>query len=440
LAGDGLDVVADAQGEGVAAHFALLAGQEVDADVGQVRALAQVVVAHEAIEVHGRALADGGGEIDDLGDGLEVLLDFADDGIGGFERGAFGQVDDDLQLVLVVERQHLQRHAAGEGQEDGEAEEAGDDEHQDGAASARRDEGIHQAAVDAIGGGGLDVVGGDLGGGILEQLAGDPRRDGEGDEQGGKHRERHVEGHGGHVGAHHAADEEHRDERDDDGQRGQQDGRHDLLHRERDGLQARELLHGEEARDVFDADDGVVDEEPQREDQREEGHAVDGVAQHVVEQEGERVGDGDGEADDDAFAPAHGEGDEADDGQDAHDEVQDEVVDLLVGGVAVVADDGRLHAVGDEAAAQFAEHALDVLGHGDGVAAFLLGHGDGHGGIHLAGGHAVVDLRRRRGPRRGGCRRSVRRSRPRCWRRRAGRRGGPGGRRPSGCGPRPRSR
>lgn len=125
----------------MAAHVAALAGQEVDADIGQVRGLAQVVFAHEAVEVHGRAFADGGDNVDDFRNGLEVGFDFADGGIGGFEGGAFGHVHDDLQLVFVVERQHFEGHAAGGGEEGGEGEQGGDGEQEESAASGRGHEG-----------------------------------------------------------------------------------------------------------------------------------------------------------------------------------------------------------------------------------------------------------------------------------------------------------
>ncbi len=373
----------------MAAHVAALAGEEIDADVGEVGGLAQVVFAHEAVEVHGRAFADGGDDVDDFGDGLEVGFDFADGGIGGLEGGAFGHVDDDLQFVLVVEGQHFEGDAAGGGEEDGEAEEGGDGEQEEAAAGAGGDEGGHETAVEAVGAGGGDVVGGDVGALFLEELAGDPGGDGEGDEEGAEHGERDIEGHGSHVGAHHAGDEEHRDEGDDDGKRGEQDRRHDLLHGQGDGLEAWEFLHGEEAGDVFHADDGVVHEQAEGEDEGEEGDTVDGIAEEVIEEEGDGIGDGDGEADDEAFAPAHGEGDEADNGQQAHGEVHDEVVDLFVGGLAVVAGDGGGNAFGQEGGAQVVEHVVDLPGDADGVAAFFLGDGDGDGVGGFAGFQAA---------------------------------------------------
>jgi hypothetical protein len=134
FAADGFDVVADAQGDARGCSCRALAREQVDAHVGQVRGLAQVVFAHEPVEVHRRAVADGGDEVDDFGDGLEVGFDFAHGGVGGLQRGALGHVHDDLQLVLVVERQHLERHAPGGGQEDGEPEQARHDQHQEVAA------------------------------------------------------------------------------------------------------------------------------------------------------------------------------------------------------------------------------------------------------------------------------------------------------------------
>ena len=105
--GDGGDARADTFGNVVALGFALAPGHEVDLQIRDMGAAAHEVMAHQAVEVerggdagvnlvigHLRLDADGGGN-------------FAG-GLGGaFEGAAFGHVEDDLELALVVEGQHL---------------------------------------------------------------------------------------------------------------------------------------------------------------------------------------------------------------------------------------------------------------------------------------------------------------------------------------------
>ena len=111
--GDGGDGGSDAESDGVALHRTLVLGEQVDLDVRHAGALAQVVVPHQPVEAVGRRrpdvdlivgdlllLADGGG---DLPRHLR----------GALERAVLGHVEDDLQLALVVEGQHLDPHPAG---------------------------------------------------------------------------------------------------------------------------------------------------------------------------------------------------------------------------------------------------------------------------------------------------------------------------------------
>ena len=110
--GDSGDVRADALGDVVALPLALVFGHQVNLQVGDVRAAAHEIVAHQAVEVkrggdagvnlvirHLRLDAHGGGN---LAGGLGRAL----------QRAAFGHVEDDLELALVVERQHLHLHPA----------------------------------------------------------------------------------------------------------------------------------------------------------------------------------------------------------------------------------------------------------------------------------------------------------------------------------------
>src|SRR5206468_689996 len=105
--GDGKQLIADALGDVVALQAAVGFADQVHLDVGDIGTSPQKIVAHEPVEVVRR----GGSGV-----GLEVhyfrLLSDDSGQLAGNPRGlfegcAFGHVDDDLELALVVERQHL---------------------------------------------------------------------------------------------------------------------------------------------------------------------------------------------------------------------------------------------------------------------------------------------------------------------------------------------
>ena len=81
--------------------------REVDLKVGEVRAAAEKVVTHQAVEVVRRRQADVTLHVDDA----HVLQDFMGQLRGDtsrvLERRPLGHVHDHLELALVVERQHL---------------------------------------------------------------------------------------------------------------------------------------------------------------------------------------------------------------------------------------------------------------------------------------------------------------------------------------------
>jgi len=78
---------------------------------------------------------------------------------------------------------------------------------------------------------------------------------------------------------------------------------------------------------------------------------------------------------------AEGHRQQQDDDDDRDDESLDQLVYLVVGGQAVVARDGDLHAVGQDLRAQLFETLAHGFRHEHGVLALLLRHGDGDGGM-----------------------------------------------------------
>ncbi len=121
---------------------------EVHLDVRDVRAAAQEVVAHEAVEIERRGdagvdlvigdlrfRADGGG---DLARGLR----------GAFERAALGHVQDDLELALVVEGQHFHLHPAERDGRHREQQQRGDRAEKKPAPARLREQRSHHAAIE----------------------------------------------------------------------------------------------------------------------------------------------------------------------------------------------------------------------------------------------------------------------------------------------------
>ena len=105
--------------------------QQVDRDFAQLGLCAQVVVADEAVEVEGRGRAGMGLDDGHFGQGKDHIGHVAGHAVRRLDRGAFGQVDDDRKLGLVVEGQKLDGHVAGvkrgerpEGQDHGDQKEA----------------------------------------------------------------------------------------------------------------------------------------------------------------------------------------------------------------------------------------------------------------------------------------------------------------------------
>ncbi len=121
------------------------------------------------------------------------------------------------------------------------------------------------------------------------------------------------------------------------------------------------------ADDVLDDDDGVVDEDADREDQGEEGDAVEGVAVEVEDQQGQGEGRGDRQHDDDRLAPAEEEQDQEGHAEDGDAHVQQQFVRFLGRGLAVVPSDGDLHIGGDQGAAQAVDLGQHLMHDRDGV-------------------------------------------------------------------------
>ncbi len=133
--------------------------------------------------------------------------------------------------------------------------------------------------------------------------------------------------------------------------------------------------------DVFDDDDGVIDEDADGEDEGEEGDAVEGVAEEVAGEEGEGEGDGYCDEDDGGLFDAEEEPDEGDDREGREEHVEDELVGFFFCGFAVVAGEGGVDAGDDDAAFHRFDATAQKMGEVGGVGSATFGDGDGDGGL-----------------------------------------------------------
>ena len=134
-----------------------------------------------------------------------------------------------------------------------------------------------------------------------------PRRDDEGNEEREDHRRPRADRDRSHVGSHESADEGEWQDRRDHRPGREHGGIADLTHcLDRDGMGRVAAVFREPVmtHDVLHHDDGVVDENPDREDQGEESDAVQGEAVEIKDQQGQRQGRGNGDGDDERLAPS----------------------------------------------------------------------------------------------------------------------------------------
>jgi len=348
--------------------------QQIHLDVRDVRPVAHEVVPHQSVEIKRRRRAGVDLVIGDFRLGAHGGGNLARGLRGAFERAALGQVQDDLKLALVVERQHFHLHPA-ERDERHRAEQQRDDRSQEkppppGLGDHRSHHPAIQPREEILF---VREVAGGLGGcgalgefGIFFPPAQDadrsPRRDNERDGQRPAHRGAGADRNRAHVRPHQPADEGHRQHRGDDGERREDRRVSDLAHGFDRDVRPIPAPIGREVEmpdDIFDHDDRVVDEDADREDQREKRDAIQREAEQVENQQRQRERGRNGEGDDGRFAPAKREPDQRRNADDREAHMEQEFVRFLRGGLAVVARDGNVHIARDDGTLErfdFAQH------------------------------------------------------------------------------------
>ncbi len=370
----------------VARARAFVLGDEVDREITELGAPADVIVAHEAVEVEGRRRPGIGLDGPQFGQIRDRPGEIEENALRLLERAALGQIDDDLEFGLVVEGEKLDGHRLRvEEREGGDHPGADDKEEEQRAAAGAIEEGRHAQieAPHAV----EPLFARRLRTGLPArpaQFHPHPGRDDDRDEEAEQHRRRGIDRDRGHVRPHEPGDEEHRQESGDDRQGGDDRGIAHFGHGpDRHPDRVRLRLHPPVAGDVLDEDDGVVDENTDREDEREQTDPVDRVAEHPGGEEGEENGDRDGPEYDPGLAEAHEDGDDDDDRDRREEEVEEQLVGLVRRRLAVVARDLDPDILGDQPPVQRLEPLEQLLRHHHRIRPLALGDRDRHRGQGL---------------------------------------------------------
>ena len=360
-------------------HFAFLAGQQADAHIRHIGPLPQIIMPDQPIEIHGRCRPDRRGEVRHFRDRPEQRLDLPHHCIRPLQRGRLRQIHHNLELILVIEGQHLEWHQAGQGQDKGTGKQKGRNPRQHPGLRAGLHERQHHFRIHPVRQGLPHITRIMFMPFHLEQFIGQPGSDGHRHNQRTQHGERHIQGHRPHIGAHHAGDKKHRQERHNHSQCRQDDGRHHLVHGHGDCLQPRELAHGQMPVDVLHPDNRIIHQQTQRQDQGEQRHAVDGIARQVVDHQGQGVGDRHGNHHNQAHAPVHGQGNQSDHGNDGNHQAFEQIGHLLVRGLPRVTGHPELHFIRNDIAPHRFQQLLNITRHPDRIAPLLLRHRNGDG-------------------------------------------------------------
>ena len=349
---DRLQLLAQVERNEVAGTIAVFLGQQGHHDIAHFGPVAQEIMADEPVEVERRRGAGiglhrsrFGQRADNGGDGIKGAC-------RGFKAGAFGQIGDDLDFGFVVEGQKLDRHRLEvKGRAGDECRDTDEDEKiaRRGAVGddPARDGGIKRTQLAAA----FIMAVRRLRQGLPRKTHHQPGRKDHCDKEREHHRSGGIDRDRRHVRPHQARDEQHRQQRRNDRQGGDNRRVADFGDGFDGGLDAGSVIgHCPVAGDILDDDDGVIDQDADREDQREQADPVDRVAHQVRGKHRQQDRRRDNDGSDGGLAPTDGEADEDDDRDGGEAEVVEKLIGLLVRRGAIVAGDGNINAGGDEAA------------------------------------------------------------------------------------------
>jgi hypothetical protein len=239
FAADGREGRLHRHGDLVAVARPVVLVDEIDLQVSQLGALAQVVLPDQSVEIDGCRGAGVSLVVAHLGQLAHHLCELVEHLRRGLDGRAFGHIHDDLELRLVVEGQHFHHHQLRDHQQHRQHDRADDRPVEPvpapaGLAAAEERaqeafEGIAQPGALATGRVGL----------AAQQLAAQPRREDQRHGQRNEHSHAGVDGYGTHVWPHESADEGHRQQGRDDREGREDGGTAHFVHRTRDDPRQR---------------------------------------------------------------------------------------------------------------------------------------------------------------------------------------------------------
>ncbi len=369
-------------GNGMALHVALLCREQVHLDVGLIRLVAHVVVAHQPVEVIRAGCPSVSLVVQHVRLPRQLFAQCLGHARRLFQRCAIGHIDDHLQFALVVERQHLDANQSEGHQRHRDQKQHHHSNEKQDAIACGLDQRRHDAAIDP-------------GPPVLRlrfeyfgpfqmpanEPEGSPGRNYKCNQQREEHGRRCAHGDRPHVGPHQAADKGHGQYCRNHGEGGQNGWiahlgncfDRDFAHRPTMILRQSEVAHH-----VFDHDNGIIHKNADRENQSKQRDAVDGVAEEVEDRHGERERDRNSQQYHTRLAPAEEERDEKSDGQGRQQQVLQQFVGLVLGCLAVVARGGHGHVVGNGDALHLMHATEDGVGDVGGIRPLALGHGNRH--------------------------------------------------------------
>jgi hypothetical protein len=172
----------------------------------------------------------------------------------------------------------------------------------------------------------------------LHQFQRQPRRHDESNGQRNGHAHRGVDRDRAHVRPHQAGDEGHRQQRGDHRQRRQNGRPADFINGRRNDFEQAFLgIQALPAMDVFDDDNGVIDQDANRENQRKQRNAVQREAPGPGGEQRGRQRQGHGDTDDHRLAPAERKENQQHDEGGGEDQLADQLLRLLGRRFAVIA-------------------------------------------------------------------------------------------------------
>ena len=302
--------------------------------------------------------------------------------LGIFERGALRQVDDHLHFGLVVEGQEFDRHSAGDKEQQRQQRCNADGDQEYPCVLLRGHDRRSDAPVETAQAGFAPVrMSACSRRRTADDLHHQPGRNADGDEEREHHGRGGVCGYRGHVRPHQSGYEHHRKQRRDHGQRRDDCGIADFRYRV-DGRfgAASPIIHRPVPGNVLDDDDGIINQNADREDQGEQADAVDRVAHHHRGKQRQQDRRRDDDQRHQRLTPANAEGDQDHDRDRRKSKMEQQFVGFVVCGRAIVAGHFHFHALGDQGALEGLESLEHRTRDHNGIGAGAFGNRDGDSG------------------------------------------------------------